>query len=62
MRSEKEIKDKITELQKLVMHETEIIEEYVKNDDWGFADIHMNLGNSYKNQIYYLQWVLGEVD
>jgi hypothetical protein len=61
MRSEKEIRDKITELQKLVRHETKEVNRCVKNDNWDFADIHMDLGNTYKNEIYYLMWVLGEV-
>lgn len=60
MRSEKEIRNKIIELQELVEDKKGEINECVKNDDWCGADIHMNLANTFRAEINYLMWVLEE--
>lgn len=67
MRSEQEIRNKITDLKGLIKSDSEVVEEMSNNpeqDDctsdiiYGFIDrINENYG-----RIYLLSWVLGEVE
>ena len=62
MRSEKEIRDRIVELQKLEDREAKDIQEMIENDETDFLDLTMDRANMYKAEKHHLMWVLGEID
>lgn len=62
MRSEKEIRDRIVELQKLEDREAKDIQEMIENDETVFLDLTMDRANMYQAEKHHLMWVLGEID
>ena len=64
MRSEKEIRDRLAIVQKLIDDETKYIHELMEIEEGmnDFISFAMNRGNMYQSEKYHLRWVLGEVD
>ena len=62
MRNEKEIMDRIVEIQKLEKREENYIKEMTKNDETDFMDLHMSKANFYQSIRFTLEWVRGRED
>lgn len=60
MRSEKEIRDRITRLQKLEDREAKDIKEMIENDETDLLNLTIDRANMYQSEKQILQWVLGE--
>lgn len=61
MRSEKEIREKISVLEKFEKREAKTIKDMMKNNEMDFVDLHMDKANMLKQSICDLKWVLGEI-
>ena len=62
MRSEQEIRNRITKLQELEDREAKDIREMIENDETDFLDLTMDRANMYKSEKHHLMWVLGEIN
>ena len=60
MRSEKEIRDRITQLQKLENREKKDIKEMVENNETDLLDLTIDRAIMYQSEKQILQWVLVE--
>ena len=62
MRSEQEIRNRITKLQELEDREAKDIQEMIENDETDFLDLTMDRANMYQAEKHHLMWVLGEIN